>query len=327
MTNKHTIVWGLIRKAISTIDIKVYSISLIIASLIWFIMTMSDNYTERVEFPVSYSNFPKGLVLVNNPSKNISVDIEAKGFELASVALSENKSVNIDLKDIEFRKTKFGRFVASIATKSFRYNIVNQLNVDDVGKDFIPDSIYFVFDSIVTKNIPVHFDANIAYSEGYVSYGDPIITPSIVTVTGPSSEVNSLSYVSTRNIELENLKENYSNDLLLKAQKYLKYSISKVHVNQRVAKYSEFTITKKVNLLTNIPDLKAKLFPKSIDIIFSMPLPDYKLFVDTSFNLSVRIDSLDMLHKKKLLVNLSHIPEGADNIRLSAESVEYIIID
>ncbi|OYT11102.1 MAG: hypothetical protein B6I18_05635 [Bacteroidetes bacterium 4572_112] len=327
MVNKLTEIIAFLRKAISTIDIKVYSISLAISSFIWLVMTMSDNYTERVGFNVSYSNFPKGLVLVNHPVSEISVDVKSQGFELASAALSDKKPVNIDLNEIKFRKTKYGRYVASVATKSFRYNISNQLNVDDVGKDFIPDSVFFIFDSLITKKLPIRFNSEFKYAEGFVEYGDPIIEPAVVEVSGPASDVRSLSYINTKKVVKEDVNIDYNDDISLLPQKLIEYNIKKVKVNQKVAKFSEFEVKRRIRLESNIPNLKVKFFPKVIDVVFSMPLPDYKIMNDTAFELVVKVDSLDILNKKKLLVNILRIPNNADNIRLSNESVEYVILD
>ncbi len=327
MTNRFTYVLAFIKKALSSIDIKVYSISVAIAFVIWLVMTMSDVYNERVEFPVSYSNFPKGLVLINNPASDISVDVKSQGFELASVALSEKKSVNIDLQEIKFRKTKYGRFVASVPTRSFRYNIVNQLKVDDVGKDFIPDSVFFIFDSLISKELPVKFNSQLKFSEGFIAYGSPEITPEMVTVTGPAMDVNKLKYIETIAVDDIDVNSKYEDELNLVVGSNLAININEVLVKQPVAKYSEFKIKRDIELLSNIPNLKVKLFPKNIDILFSMPLPDYKKLNDTSFALTVRIDSLDVLYKKKLLIDISQIPKGSGNVRLSSQSVEYIILD
>ena len=327
MVNKLTIIWGLLKKAISTMDLKVFSISLAIASFIWLVMTMSDDYTERIEFPVNYSNFPTGLILVNNPANEISVDVKSQGIELATVALSEKKFVNIDLNKIKFRKTKFGRYVASIATKSFRYNISNQLQVDDVGKDFIPDSIFFIFDSIITKNIPVKFNCDFELADGYIEYGEPEITPSSISVTGPARDVRKLDYIITNIVKKEDVKEDYNKEVNLTTKKQISYNTNKVTVVQKIAKYSEFTIKRRINVESNIDNINVKLFPQDIDVTFSIPLPDYKLLKDTAFNLKVRIDSIDILNRKKLLIDISSIPDNVDKIRMSSESVEYIIMD
>jgi len=327
MVNKLTEIIAILRKAISTIDIKVYSISLAISSFIWLVMTMSDNYTERLEFPVSYSNFPEGLVLVNHPVREISVDVKSQGFELASVALSKKKSVDIDLNEIKFRKTKYGRYVASVATKSFRYNISNQLQVDDVGKDFIPDSVFFVFDSLISEKIPIKFVSEFTLADGFVAYGEPLLTPSFVTVTGPATDVRSIDFINTVKVLEESVSDDFSDDVLLVKHKLLHYDNVKVNVQQRVTKYSEFKLKRRINLLSNIPNLKVKFFPAKVDVVFSMPLPDYKVLNDTAFDLVVNVDSLDVLQNNKLLINMSRVPDNADNIRLSTESVEYIILD
>lgn len=312
----------------STLNLKVYAICVVIASFIWLVMTLSDNYNKQIDFPVKYSNYPKGLILVNNPITDISVDVESQGFELASIALSEMKSVNIDLSKINFKKTKYGRYVASVATKDFRYNIVNQLQVDDVGKDFIPDSIFFVFDSLISKDIPVKFNSKITFKDGYTDYQNPIIEPKLVTVTGPAVDIRKINSIETELFNKTSINSEIKETIKIKPLgKQISFNTNHVEVIQKVAKYSEFTINKTIKLNSNIANLKVKMFPNKVKVIFTMPLPEYKLLNDTSFMVAVRLDSIDALQKQKLLIEILRKPKSASNIKLNVNSIEYLILD
>ncbi len=320
-------IFKLVRKALSTIDLKVYAICVLISSFIWLVMTLSDNYSEEIEFPVSYSNFPKGMILVSHPPKVISARVKSQGFELASAALSNRSSVHIDLSKIHLKHTRYGRYVAAIATNQFRYNIINQLQVESVGKDFKPDSIYFVFDSLKTKNIAIKLNARINFQKEYMQYGDPVLTPSMVKVSGPALMLNKIKYINTDSLIRSKVHSNIIATLnLISHNRLLKLSERKVKVKIRVEKHSEFVLWENVKVISNIPNLKVKTFPSKVKLICTMALPDYKNLTDSSFQVVARLDSLDLLHSDKLILKIAKKPASASSVRLNTGSVEYVIV-
>lgn len=328
MQNKISKALQYLRKILSKIDLKIYAICVLISSFIWLIMTLTDNYTKRIEFPVSYSNFPEGMILVNNPANEISFDVKSQGFELASVAIANRDSIRIDLSSIEFRKTKYNRYVAAIATKIFRYNIMNQIKVDDVGKDFKPDSLYLVFDSLVTKDIPVVLSSRITYQKGYNKYGDITISPSSVNVKGPALSLKKIKFIRTDSLVINKLNADITKEIRLsRKDKYLTYDVNEVNVSIKTEKYSEFSVWVPVQVNSNVPNLKVKTFPSKVELTFSMALPDYKLLNDSSFKVAVQLDSLDLLKQDKLILRLLKKPEGVGYTDMNAETVDYILLD
>jgi len=328
MQNKVSEAVQYLRNILSKIDLKIYAICVLIASFIWLIMTLSDNYTKRIEFPVSYTNFPKGMILVNNPSTEISFDVKSQGFELASVSIANRDSIRIDLSSVKFRKTKYNRYVAAIATRIFRYNIMNQIKVDDVGKDFKPDSLYLVFDSLVVKEIPIRINSRITYKKGYNQYGNVIISPASIKVEGPALSIKKLMFVETDSLNIQQLSSDVSKELKLKkSDKYLTYHVSTVNVSIKTEKYSEFSVWVPVGIISNVPNLKVKTFPSKVKLTFSMALPDFKLLNDSSFSVAVQLDSLDLLQQNKLIIKLVKKPNGVGYTDMNAETVDYILLD
>jgi len=316
------------RSILSKIDLKIYAICVLISSFIWLIMTLSDNYTKRIEFPVSYSNFPEGMILVNNPSNEISFDVKSQGFELASVAIANRDSINIDLSSIEFRKTKYNRYVAAIATRIFRYNIMNQIKVDDVGKDFKPDSLYLVFDSLITKELPIKLNSRITFQKGYNKYGDFTISPATIKVKGPALSLKKIKYIETDSLIANKLNSDLVKEIKIKKlDKYFSYSNNTVKVSVKTERYSEFSRWVPVIVNSNVPNIKVKTFPSKVKITFSMALPDYKNLNDTSFKVAVQLDSLDLLQQNKLILKLIKKPDGVGYTDMNAETVDYILLD
>jgi hypothetical protein len=267
------------------------------------------------------------MILVNQPHGYISVDVKSQGFALASASLSEREFVDIDLSKIELKKTKYNRYVAAVATRAFRYEIMSQLNVDDVGKEFKPDSIYFVFDSLISKTVPVKLSAKINYMDGFAQYGLAQIDPKSVIVKGPALSVRKISFVNTDSLFMTGINENISKELGLQFSDPLITSETKlVKVNVATEKFSQFTAMVPIQVNSNVPNIKVKTFPSKVKISFQMALPDYKILTDTSFVVSVRLDSLDLLQQNKLLLSVDRKPANVGSVDLSSESVEYVIV-
>lgn len=316
-----------VRKGLSAIDLKVYAVCVFIASFIWLLMTLGDNYTEEIEFPVSYTNYPKGLILVSNPTTSITAQVESQGYELATASLSNRETVKIDLSKVKLKRSPYGRFIAAIPTAAFRYNIISQLKVDDVGKQFKPDSIYFVFDSLVTKRLYVKVNSRINYAKGYAQYGTEKVSPSFVDVKGPALLLKNIKYINTDSLILNDVQDNIKKKVGLKiSNKMISIKEKSVEVGIRTEKYSEFSLKVPVKVVSNVPNLKVKTFPSVVKITCSMALPDYKKLTDSSFQVTARLDSLNLLNDNKIILNLSKKPSRAKSIRLSDESVEYVII-
>jgi hypothetical protein len=268
------------------------------------------------------------LILVNNPSNEISFDVKSQGFELASVAIANRDSIKIDLSSVEFRKTKYNRYVAAIATRIFRYNIMNQIKVDDVGKDFKPDSLYLVFDSLITKELPIKLNSRISFQKGYNKYGDNVISPATIKVKGPALSFRKIKYIDTDSLIAVKLNSDLVKEIKLrKLDKYFSYSNNTVKVSVKTERYSEFSLWVPVNVNTNVPNLMVKTFPSKVKLTFSMALPDYKNLNDTSFKVIVQLDSLDLLQQNKLILKLIKKPEGVGYTDMNAETVDYILLD
>ncbi len=320
-------IYSFLRKRLSTIDLKVYLICVIIASFIWLLMILSDNFTDEIEFPVNYVNYPEGMVLVSKPAKYITAQVKSKGYEIASASLSYKNNVNIDLSKLRLKRSAYGRYVAAIPTSKFRYNIISQLKVDDVGKSFRPDSIYFVFDSLKTKKLKVSLNSNIKYANGYTQYGNPTISPAFVIAEGPAFNLKKINCVKTDSLILSDVKRDINQTVRLQSMGGLiKLNKNEVDVSFRVEKFSEFSVSVPVTVVSNVPDLKVKTFPSMVKVTCSMALPDYKMLSDTSFEVTARLDSLDLLNENKVILNITKKPINAKSISLSDESIEYVLI-
>ena len=325
--NKLQQIINLLKKHLATIDLKVFIVCMLIATFIWLMMKLSDGYSKEIEIPIHYSNYPEGMVLVNKPISSLKVNVESQGFKMMTIALRNNKQVRIDLSEIELHKTKYKRWVASIPSHLFAAEISNQLGVGPIDSKVNPDSIYFVFDSLLTKKLPVRVKSKLSFVEGNTLWGDILVEPAMVEVTGPALKLNSTKFIIADSLILEQISGDFSKKLKLrKPGDLVIMNPTNVTVSAKVTKFSEFTSEVPLRVQTDVPNLKIKLFPAKVKINYSIPIPEYENISDSSFVVVVHIDSLDVLKGNYLIPKLIYKPSFVRSASIDVDKVEFIIL-
>ena len=318
---------GKLKQYFSKIDLKVYFVCVLIATFIWLMMKMSDGYSKEIEVPIHYANYPKGMILVNKPTSSFKVQVESQGFNMMTIALRNNKQVFLDLSKIELRKTKYKRWVASIPSHLFSYEISNQLGVDPIGSKVKPDSVFLVFDSLITRELDVKLNAKLSFIEGNTLNGDLVIEPRKVQVTGPALAVKAMKFVQTDSLIMEHVGHDFEKHLkLINKNRLVKFNPENVLVKAKVTKYSDFTSRVKLMVESDVPHLKIKTFPETVNLTYSIPIPEYDRISDSSFVVMVHIDSLDVLKGNQLIPKIVRMPDFVKSIHMDVDKVEFIIL-
>ncbi len=316
-----------LRRHFSTIDLKVYIICVLISAFMWLMMKMSDEYSKEIEIPVYYTKYPKGMILVNKPVSSLKVKVESQGFKMMTVALRNNKKVRIDLSKLELRRTKYKRWVASIPSNLFSYDISSQLGVEPIGSKVKPDSLYFVFDTLLIRKVPVKINSRLSFVEGSILYGGLKIEPPKVEVSGPGLVVRKLKFVEADSLILEHVEKDFKKKLNLKVDnKLIKLNPKTVIVSGHVEKFSEFTSEVPLIVKSNIPGLRIRTFPDNVKITYSIPIPEYENISDSSFVVAVNVDSLDLLKSDYLIPKIIKQPDFVQSAYLNVDKVEFIIL-
>jgi hypothetical protein len=308
-------------------DLKVYLICVLISTFIWLMMKMSDEYSKEIEIPIGYTDYPEGMILVNKPVSSLKVQVESQGFKMMTIALRNNKKVHIDLSKLELQPTRYKRWVASIPSHLFAYDISSQLGVDPIGNKIKPDSIYFVFDTLITRKVPVKVNSRLSFVQGNTLYKGLKIEPPAVDVTGPALAVKNMKYVAADSLVLERLDKSFKKKLALKTENPLiKLNPASVMVSGTVAKFSEFSTSVPLVVETTIPDLKIRTFPAKVTVTYSIPIPERDNISDSSFVVVVEVDSMDVLTKEHLIPRIVRKPDFVKSAYLNVDKVEFIIL-
>lgn len=306
---------------------RIYLVSVAIASTLWILMKLSDNYTRVIEVPVEFVDLPKGYAIINSPDSVVRFNVSTDGVNLWNIILSNNDRLKVSLKKAKNIKKDDGYLHLCLASNELVGEISRGLGVKIIGKIIHPDTVFVDLDKLVTKKIPVVLQKVFSTEKGFRVYGQPILNPSEITITGPVSILENLTEVKTKILKKSNLKEAFNSDVkLVLPQKCSKLSHAKVNVKVNVVQFIDANIEVNLQIKTNIPNLKLKTYPAKIRLDYQVAMTDYEKVKDTSFAVFVSVDSLKLLTDAPLIPYLAKKPIYVENVVLGTEKVDYIII-
>ena len=175
----------------SNIGLRILAVSLAIG--LWIFVNAGERGSvETLTVPVSYASLPAGMVIVNNPPKEVKIEVTGPRT-LLSLLDPERLTLKIDMRNIAAGQSEFKIYPAM-------FNVGRNTAVTSIS----PDQLSLDIDHLVTRDVPVHLAVENRVANGYTISSVDINPPS-VTVVGPSRYVSPLTFVSTEPIDLKGL--------------------------------------------------------------------------------------------------------------------------
>ena len=135
-----------------------YLICVVIASILWFLNTLSKDYLTEITYPVKYTNFPAGKYPVAELPTQIQLTVKAKGFALLGhsirtsflpITFNVGSYCNHALSD----KAGIQEFILN--TNDIKDKISSQLNTEIQLQSVAPEEIVFQFAQSGRKKVAI----------------------------------------------------------------------------------------------------------------------------------------------------------------------------
>lgn len=329
MTKQTNKLGTLINKASGNRKLYVFLSCLFLATFFWVLNSLSHQYSADIVCNVKYKNQPEGKIILNKLPKQFHIKVKGLGFDLLAHKLSlGGVVVEIDLKRISTKSQINKPYSYTISSMDYASFISNQLGDKIEVKNIYPDSISFVIDKAVKKQLKILPTTQISFKKQYQLFGDIILKPAITEVVGPKSILDTLNEIKTSLLKYDGLSETVTETVSFsKEYKQLKIAAnpSKVLVHIPVEEYTEST-KKVIIAYINVPDsVQLKTIPKEIDVKFQLPLSKLASLPSAEFRAEVDYSKIKDSFSHMLKVNLVQQPDYIQNITLTPSKVEYII--
>ena len=159
---------------------KEFTLALLMAVTLWYAVSGSEKVESLIEVRVDYRGLPNGLTVQSGLVNKINVRVRAPIGMLRSLTMQDSRPYIMDLSSV----TKGENLMLIDGSQlSFRSNI----EVIDIT----PSRILLQVDAVSSKEVPLEADIRGNLPEDYIAQVS--FTPQSVTITGPSSVLESIN--------------------------------------------------------------------------------------------------------------------------------------
>ena len=178
------------------------------------------------------------------------------------------------------------------------------------------------------KRFPIVLKEEINFVPGFDVDENYTIQPDSVNVIGGKLAVDSIAYVETNVLTINDVNSNISSSITLNLPgnyPNLKFATNEVLVKGKVKKFTEGSLLIPV-FITNLPkDTTINYFPKEIEVTFYTSLESFKSITINDFRIecdfsNVNTDNGDLIPK------LIKQPINARNVKITTKLIEFILL-
>ncbi len=238
-------------------------ISLLLALVLWFVLSSAQGVEKIVEAPVVIVNKPQNLGISSDYVKSVLVQL--KSTPLAPKDFAKNLTVTLDLKN-----SLPGDKVFNLSKKNL--NLPTGVEVINIR----PSTIALKLEKLERKKVPVVVRYSGIPARGY-EITNIFVSPKSIEVEGPSSKVFKVKSVFTETIDIEGLKNSLERDNV------------NVVIN---SKYINFVDSGKVKVIFKIEEKKFSKYFRNIRIKFINSKRRYRvnrLYVDALLKIPISL--------------------------------------
>ena len=237
----------ILKPKISKKKIMIFSVFVFIATIFWFLNALNKEYITKIDYPISFYNFPKNVISPDATPEALSVSINANGFDILwKFGISTPLKINVLKYAV---KDKSDNRKLTITTNK----LSDDLFPDITGIKIIsikPETIIFETKNILSRKVPVKLNISFSTKELYMQSGPIKFSPDSVIIYAAKEEIINHKFVES---EIKNFKE--LNDSLfikvkLKKIKNSNFSKNEIDIIIPIEKYTEKTTNIRNNLKT-----------------------------------------------------------------------------
>ena len=290
-----------------------------ISLLFWLLVKLSQNHKANRQIAITYT-LPEDMSFVTIPPDQVRVTLEGRGWDLMYDYFGRrNNEVNFNLASTVLQNITNNQLKGRMVDNAKSTNIT----VEDMSFDYISIEL----GESATKKIPVILEEQLTFAPEHQLQSAIQLTPDSITLSGPSSLLETYTSWPTTLLSIENLKNTTTRPLPLQPNNkpQIQLSESIIQVQVPVEQFTEKSIFVPV-MVKGAPD-SLKVFPNKIKTNFVVGLSRYDTISAEDFRLEVDLKGVPINQSNNPApILLIQQPSGVKNVQFSPKSVQFLFV-
>ena len=298
----------------------VFLIFFIISIAFWFMQSVKETSEVSLTYKLNIADMPKDVIYTSDMPHEVSVNYASKGWNAFyyKFMINEVRELTISFKEIDSGNGKI-----IIDANNFRRAAQKVKPTGMTYKSSIPNKVEVFYSNGQHKRVPVIFKGSISTTGGRFHCGT-ILHPDSVDVYAPEDIYKNINSIETENITYKEVEDTINTRLALVEPRGVKVSPDTINAEICVDIFTDKIISVPVRC-ENVPQNKImRTFPLNAKVIFLVSSTLYDNITAEDFVLVANYEDIkEGTDYCKLYVRQQ--PSNIRNLRISPESVEYVI--
>lgn len=313
--------WHARRRLWNSRDLLQYMVFVAIAGIFWCFMTFNQTSQQEVTVKLRLVGKPKSITFIDDLPATVTVTVKDRGTTFLKLLFRATPEIALNFNDYYDERTGLFRVNYSALNSQLRKLFRRDASIGKIS----PENIECRTTDRPAKRVPVdYFDnLNVSPDKRYVMYGDIECAPDSVDIYGDIITLAGISEVKIAALRETNVDHTLERMVRLQAIDGVRIKPATVTLTIPVEPLIQKRQAVPVQV-RNLPDgVNVIVFPGTVDATFLLPQSLYKKPVD-SFVAVVDYNAINT-DSKKVAVTVGEVPAVYEGVKLSTDSVEYII--
>ena len=305
-------------------NIVTYLICVVIASILWFMNTFSQDYLTELSYPIKYINIPEDKYSVDKLPDHLQLDVQAKGFTLMGYRIKTSfQPITFNFATYEhLLQERDGISEYILNTNDIKEKLGSQINPDIKLVSIYPEKIAFRFAPAQKKKVPISPILDYKLKRQYI-LNQIKLDPDSVTVSGPANIIDKLPNVPTEMWTVKDLSRTTSKTLKLADVEYCHLNLNSTKVTLEVEQFTESRRTIAIPPQLVPDSINMRLFPSTLNISYDVGLSKYDQVSDNDFLFAV--DYPQNADTAYLEVKVVKAPAFIKDLKFTPQKVEFLL--
>lgn len=301
-----------------------FGIFLLVAFLFLMLTKLSERYTQVIQFNIDLNGLDDEIVITQDSTHIIETIVQAKGYNLLPFVFNTKNTLPINGKNQVTKNDKTLVFDVRANRHLLTKELGNQIEIISVK----PDTLFFKYDVMATKQVPIQLSSDITYVPGYDVLNQLQLSQDSVKLIGSQSMLNTISRVVTNTLELKEVQSDINATIdLERLDKSILIVPSQIDVFGVVKRFTEDSFSIPVELI-NVPLGKdINYFPKTVDLIYYVSIDAYKELKASDFKVIADFNTLSNNDQRFLDLKIETKSKAVKNTKLNQDRIEFISLN